>query len=216
MPSGRYIERPTLHPKGFVSQAKLPYDLRVAEVRAAMDDMYDFLYNVNSFLTARGYDRFEEMLAGAAYSGVMSELVVQSLSKQSATLVANQWHNGRPDLIPVGRYGEMGVLRGEEGVEIKASRYESGWQGHNIERGWIMIFQYRIDPESDPVERREPTKFERVLCAYLEEDDWSFSGRREGSRRTATASIRRSGTEKLERNPVYLDPDYAARRRRSN
>ena len=199
-----------------MSDAKLPYDLRVAEVRAAMDDMYDFLYNVNSFLTGRGYDRFEEMLAGAAYSGVMSELVVQSLSKQSATLVANQWHNGRPDLIPIGAYGEEGVLRGEDGVEVKASRYESGWQGHNVENGFIMIFQYRIDAETDPVERREPTKFERVLCAYLDETDWSFSGRREGSRRTATASIRKSGTEKLAANPVYLDPGYAAHRRRSS
>jgi len=48
MATRRYIERPTLHPKGFVQSADLPYDLRVAEVRAAMDDMYDFLYNVNS------------------------------------------------------------------------------------------------------------------------------------------------------------------------
>jgi hypothetical protein len=210
----RYIDRPTLHPKGFSAQTALPYDLRAAEVRAAMDDLYDFLYNVNTFLTSRGYERMEELLAGAVYSGVVSELVVQSLSKQSVTLTANQWHNGRPDLVPTGLYGDTGILRGEEGVEVKASRHESGWQGHNPETGWIMIFQYRIDLITDPVEARDPTIFERVLCAYLDEADWSFSGRSGASRRTITASIRKSGTEKLRANPVYLDPDYAQHRRR--
>ncbi len=179
-----------------------------------MDDLYDFLYSVNRFLTGRGYDRLEEMLGGAAFSGVVSELLVQSLGKQSATLVKNPWHNGRPDLVPIGIYGVKGVLRGEDGVEVKASRYQSGWQGHNMEIGWIMIFQYRIDAETEPPIDREPTKFERVLCAKLEEADWSFSGRSATSRRTPTASIRKSGVEKLEAHPVYLDPDYGLNRRR--
>ena len=54
MAEGRYVERPTLHPRGFLQEAKLPYDLRVTEVRAAMDDFYDFLYNINTFLVSRG------------------------------------------------------------------------------------------------------------------------------------------------------------------
>ena len=211
MAAGRYIERPTLHPRGFLPDARLPYDLRVTEVRAAMDDFYDFLYNINTFLVSRGYDRLEEMLSGATYSGLVSELVVQSMSKQSASLIANPWHNGRPDLVPRGLYGDKGVLRGEEGVEVKASRYKSGWQGHNLETGWLMIFQYNIDLLTAPIEDREPTTFDRVLCARLEESDWSFSGRGETSRRTITASVRRSGTEKLQANPVYLDPAYAQR-----
>ena len=73
MAAGRYIERPTLHPRGFLPDARLPYDLRVTEVRAAMDDFYDFLYNINTFLDSRGYDRLEEMLSGATYSGLVSE-----------------------------------------------------------------------------------------------------------------------------------------------
>ncbi len=211
-----YTDRPTLHPRGFLANAQLPYDLRVTEIRAAMDDFCDFLYNVNNFLVGKGYDRLEEMLSGAMYSGLVSELVVQSLSKQSAAVVANAWHNGRPDLIPRGLYGDQGVLRGEEGVEVKASRYQSGWQGHNIESGWLMIFQYHIDLTATPVEEREPTTFDRVLCAKLDEPDWSFSGRGAASRRTITASIRKSGTEKLAANPVYLDPAYASRRPHSS
>jgi hypothetical protein len=50
-----------------------------------------------------------------------------------------------------------------------------------------------------------------VLCAQLEESDWSFSGRKEGSRRTPTAAIKRSGVLKLEANAIYLDPTYVPR-----
>jgi hypothetical protein len=209
----RYTDRPNLHPRGFNSEAALPYGLRPAEVRAALEDIYDFLHNVNRFLTERGWDRLEETLLAATFSGVVSEMVVQSMSKQSASLIRNRYHNGRPDLLPKGHYQEDAILRGEEGVEVKASRHESGWQGHNVESGWIMVFQYQVDLETEPIEYREPTKFVRVLIGQLEEEDWSFSGRREGSRRTITASILRSGMEKLLATPLYLDPTYEPRRR---
>lgn len=211
MPS--YVDRPNLHPRGFNRAADLPYGLRVAEVRAALEDVYDFLYNVNKFLTEKGWDRLEETLLGATFSGVISEMVVQSVSKQSTSLIRNQYHNGRPDLIPSGLYPSDSMLQAGEGVEVKASRHQGGWQGHNVESGWIMIFQYQVDLETTPVEEREPTRFARVLIAQLDESDWSFSGRREGSRRTITASIRRSGKEKLLANALYLDPTYEPRRR---
>ncbi|MEX0785360.1 MAG: hypothetical protein WD939_01870 [Dehalococcoidia bacterium] len=206
MPS--YTDRPNLHPQGFDHRLELPYGLRVAEVRAALEDIYDFLYNVNRFLTERGWERLEETLMAATFSGVISEMVVQSTSKQSASLIRNQYHNGRPDLLPRGRYPNDAALRAEEGVEVKASRNEGGWQGHNVESGWIMIFQYQADLDAEPVEQRQPTRFVRVLLAQLDEGDWSFSGRREGSRRTITASILRSGKEKLLARPLYLDPTY--------
>ncbi len=118
----RFTDRPNLHPKGFNHSLKLPYGLRVAEVRAAIEDIYDFLHNVNRFLTERGWDRLEETLLAATFSGVLSEMVVQSTSKQSASVIKNQHHNGRPDLLPRGRYSNDAVLRGDEGVEVKASR----------------------------------------------------------------------------------------------
>ena len=209
----RFIDRPNLHPRGFNYDVSLPYGLRAAEVRAAIEDIYDFLHNVNRFLTEKGWDRLEETLMAATFSGMISELVVQSMSKQSASLIRNQYHNGRPDLLPRGHYPNDAVLRADEGIEVKASRNEGGWQGHNVESGWIMIFQHQVDLETHPIEQREPTKFVRVLIAQLKEEDWSFSGRRAGSRRTITASVVRSGMEKLLAHPLYLDPTYAPRRR---
>ena len=96
----RFIDRPNLHPRGFNYDLSLPYGLRVAEVRTAIEDLYDFLHNVNRFLTEKGWDRLEETLMAATFSGMISELVVQSMSKQSASLIRNQYHNGRPDLLP--------------------------------------------------------------------------------------------------------------------
>jgi len=208
----RFVERATLHPKGFNEAAALPYGLRVSEIKAAMDDIYDFLYNVNRFLVDRGWDRLEETLSAATFSGMMSELVVAGVSKRSATVIKNQFHNGRPDIVPRGHYPEDACHRGDEGIEVKASRWSNGWQGHNVEEGWVMICQYRIDLDTG-VDARGPTKLERVLCAQLNESDWSFSGRKEGSRRTPTASIKKSGVVKLEQAVLYLDPTYAPRPR---
>ena len=205
--------RPNLHPRGFAHRLRLPYDLRVAEVRAALEDIYDFLHNVNGFLIERGWDRLEETLMPATFSGVISEMVVQSMSKQSASLIRNNYHNGRPDLLPRGVYEDDAMLKAEQGIEVKASRNAGGWQGHNVESGWIAIFQFAVDVETEPIEQREPTKFSRVLIAKLAEEDWSFSGRRATSRRTPTASILRSGKEKLLAHPVYLDPTYEPSRR---
>lgn len=210
-PMPLFVERATLHPKGFSETVVLPYDLRASEVKAAIDDIYDFLYNINRFLTDRGWNRLEETLSAATFSGVMSELVVEGVSKRSATVIKNQYHNGRPDLVPRGFYGADGCLRGNDGIEVKASRWSNGWQGHNVEDGWIMICQYYIDKDTHPIENRSPTKIDRIMCARLDESDWSFSGRKEGSRRTPTASIKRSGVLKLAGNAVYLDPDYVPR-----
>jgi hypothetical protein len=206
-----YVERAMLHPRGFNEAAGLPYGLRVSEVKAAIDDIYDFLHQVNRLLVEKGWDRLEETLSAAAFSGLLSELLVEGISKRSLTIVNNQHHNGRPDLVPRGVFENDDVLQGAEGIEVKASRWSNGWQGHNSEEGWIMICQYYIDAETKPISERVPTKFDRILCAQLAKDDWAFSGRGANSRRTPTASIRRSGVLKLEANAIYRDPVYQPR-----
>lgn len=130
----------------------------MAEVKAALDDVYDFFYNVNKFLVEKGWDRLEETLSAASLSGMLSEMVVQGISKRSATMTKNRRHNGRPDLVPTGHYENEAVLHGDEGIEVKASRYGSGWQGHNVELGWIMIVQYWNQPG-------RPAVIDRVLAA---------------------------------------------------
>lgn len=49
-------------------------------------------------------------------------------------------------------------------------------------------------------------RFLRVAGARLVREDWNFSGRSGESRRTITASVNRSGYEKMMANWVYEAP----------
>jgi hypothetical protein len=203
-----YVRRPTLYSEGFNANAKLPYGLTVTEVRKAMEGVYDFLHDLNGFLVSRGYERLEEIILGNSLSGFISELVVKSLGACSRTLARNGKIGGHPDLIPRGKYPDDTVLRADEGIEVKTSIQSGGWQGHNPERSWIMVVQYAVDVTTEPVEDSRPSEILKVMCALLEESDWSFSGRVGASRRTPTASILKSGTAKLQANAVYEHPEY--------
>ena len=97
-------------------------------------------------------------------------------------------------------------LRVKKVLRLRQVKQPSGWQGHNPERGWIMVFRYAIDIETEPPENRMPTRFVEILAAELMPEDWSFSGRKGNSRRTPTASILKTGVEKLRSNVIYREP----------
>jgi hypothetical protein len=204
----RHVSRPILYKEGFNADVALPYDLKVEEVRNALDQIYDFLHEMNSFLVSRGYDRLEEIILGNSLSGFISELVVKRIGATSESLARNEKIGGHPDLIPHGEYPDNAVLRSDEGIEVKTSIQSGGWQGHNPERSWILVVQYSVDALTEPVSERRPSEFLKVMCALLDEDDWSFSGRAGASRRTPTASILKSGTAKLHGNAIYEHPRY--------
>jgi hypothetical protein len=197
-----YTQKPFVDPRDFDTDVELPYDLTIEAIRATMEDVYETLFTINSGLTAKGLDRLEETLLGNSFSGLLSELVVKGLARHSDALARNIKVGGHPDLIPAGKYPSDSVLQGE-GVEVKMSIQTGGWQGHNPEAGWIMVFQYSKDVSTRPVHKRRPSEYLRVLIAKLEREDWSFSGRRGQSRRTPTASILKSGTQKLLRSAIY-------------
>ena len=117
-------------------------------------------------------------------------------------LVKNQYHNGHPDLIPAGMFPKNSVQHSHVGIEVKASRYQSGWQGHNLEDTWLMVFVFDSNRPSDAVQgiQPKPFRFIKVVGASLTKNDWSFSGRSEISRRTITASVTKSGYQKQ----IYL------------
>ncbi|HUC00386.1 MAG TPA: hypothetical protein VMS11_11220 [Solirubrobacterales bacterium] len=210
----RYVSRPTLFDEGFNEDVDLPFDLQVAEVREALEEVYDFLRDINYFLASRGYDRLEEIILGNSLSGFISELVVKRIGANSETLARNEKIGGHPDLIPRDKYPDNAALRAEDGIEVKTSIQSGGWQGHNPERSWVMVVQYSVDALTEPVQERRPSEILKVMCALLDEEDWSFSGRVGASRRTPTASILKSGTAKLHANAIYEHPRYVRNQNR--
>lgn len=203
MPEPQFVAKPAVASEDFHRDLPLPYGLTVETIKATMEEVYHTLHIINLSLVQAGLSRLEETMLGNSFSGLISELIVKALPKYSHTLVRNVKVGGHPDLIPIGKYSENSVLSGDEGIEVKASMQASGWQGHNPEAGWIMIWQYTKDEITQPIKNRNLSQFQRVLIARLEKEDWSFSGRKGQSRRTPTASILKSGTQKLLSQAVY-------------
>ena len=112
------IRRNSVDAARFNPRLDLPYELRRQDFELAMQDVYDFLYDVNSFLTRKGLQRLDDMLRPAIMSGVLSDMLTASLAKHSRTLTENQYHNGHPDLVVQGVHPGNAVKAGAHGVEV--------------------------------------------------------------------------------------------------
>jgi hypothetical protein len=190
-------------------RCQLHYGLETDQVRLAVEEVYNFFYRINSLLVEQeGLDFFKSLVLGNILSGIMSELLAKRISVHAPTLTRNLFVGGPPDLIPSGIYPNSSVLRGNEGIEVKTSRQDGGWQGHNSEVEWLMVFRYKMGDQTQPFEERQPVQFVQILIAHLELDDWSLAERGPESRRTRTTAINRGGMHKLRINPVYQDPLY--------
>lgn len=100
------LRHETVDNSKFNKAVTLPYQLRSADFELAMQDVYDFFYDVNGLLLQRGLHRMDDMLRPAAMSGMISDMLTASMAKHSRTLVENEHFNGHPDLIVQGRYSK--------------------------------------------------------------------------------------------------------------
>ncbi|HEX5501452.1 MAG TPA: hypothetical protein VFW96_02445 [Thermomicrobiales bacterium] len=197
-----------MDPHGFNQHATLPHGLAADHVRRAMSDFVAFLTFINRQLHSRGIERLETMLMPANFSSVVGEFMNSTIPKYCLTLVKNRYHNGHPDLIPAGIFPGDAAQHAHLGIEIKASRYARGWQGHNPEDSWLMVFVFDSNRPNDPAKGvpPRPFRFVTVVGAQLTQADWVFAGRSATSRRTITASVTTSGYEKMTANRIYQAP----------
>lgn len=176
-PERRACESAPVYMTGFNPDVALPYGLTSEIVFKAMNDFTEFLTFVNASLNEKGIIRLENLIMPANFSSLVGEFMIQRIAVHSTTLTKNRYHNGHPDLIPIGLYPEDKAQHEPEGIEIKASR--------------------------PPI----PFKFLKVIGAHLAKSDWLFTGRSETSRRTITASVTDSGRRKMEANWIYCVPE---------
>lgn len=187
--------------------ASLPYGLTIEHLRRTMSDFVEFLGFINQVLNDREIVRLECMLMPANFSSIVGEFMTVNLPKYCRSLVKNQYHNGHPDLIPAGQFPSDAAQHADQGIEVKGSRYLRGWQGHNPEDIWLMVFTFDSNRPRDAAIGLPPKPFQflQVLGARLEQSDWSFSGRSGASRRTITASVKEAGFRKMDDNWIYKD-----------
>ena len=189
----------------FNPAAVLPYGLTIGHVMAVMHDFLSFLGFVNQPLASKGIQRLETMLVPANFSSLVGEFMSAGIPKYYPTLAKNQHHNGHPDLVPAGHFPNNAVQHSREGVEVRASRYLRGWQGHNPETIWLMVFVFDSNRPGDAASGvpPRPFRFLTVVGAPLTQAAWAFSGRSATSRRTITASVIDSGYRKMTANWLY-------------
>lgn len=183
----------------FNPKADLPFALKVEEVQAAMQEFLGLLGVVNSAMGQHGYPRLESMLMPANFSSIVGEFMCAGIPKFCKTLAKNRYHNGHPDLVPAGRFPGNSAQHESSGIEIKASKYKSGWQGHNVEDCWLMVLIYDSNRPLDVGKgiAPRPFRFTQVCGAQLTKAHWNFAGRSKTSRRTITASVTPEGSAKM-------------------
>ena len=198
------IDRRQVDGRRFNRDVVLPYELRLLDFEAAMQDVYDFFFDVNGFLAAKGLGRLEDTLRKAILSGVLSDMLTASLAAHSRTLVENQHHNGHPDLVVKGVYSGDAVKAGDEGVEIKTTLKKGGAvDTHGARDQWFCVFVYRVDNVTEPASDRAALRFTEVYLAKVTTADFRRNER--GELGTRTATLHAEGVAKLRRSWVYLD-----------
>ena len=196
------ILRNTIDTTKFNSKATFPYELRREDFQMAMQDVYDFFFDVNSQLTNKGLQRLDDMLRPAIMSGVLSDMLTASLAKHSRVLTENKYFNGHPDLIVQGLYADNAVKAGTEGIEIKTTRKSGGAvDTHGARDQWMCVFVYDVDTESEPALNRRPMTFVEVYLGKVVVGDFRKNARSELGTRTAT--LHKDGIKKLRENWLY-------------
>jgi hypothetical protein len=190
-------------PKKFNLGAALPFQLRLKDFEMAMQDVFDFFYDVNQLLTNKGLQRLDDMLRPAIMSGLLSDMLTASLAKHSRSLVQNKYFNGHPDLLVQGVYPNDSVRSGSEGIEIKTTRKAGGAvDTHGARDQWMCVFVYDVDHATQPAVNRQPMAFTEIYLGHVTTDDFRKNPR--GELGTRTATLDRDGIAKLRRNWIYL------------
>ena len=196
------VYRNTPDSNNFNNNASIPYQLRIDDFRSAMQDVYDFFFDVNSNLVGKGLDRLDEMLRPAIMSGLLSDMLTASLAKHSRALTVNTYFNGHPDLVVRGKYSGNSVKAGEHGVEIKTTRKTGGAvDTHGARNQWMCVFVYKVDNLVEPAIMRQPLSFTEIYLGEVRTEDFRKNERSELGTRTAT--LHANGIAKLRLNWIY-------------
>lgn len=200
--AGMAIAHSVVEGAKFNRAAQPPYELRLHDFQMAMQDVYDFFYDVNAHLAKKGLQQLDDMLRPAIMSGVLSDMLAASLAKHSRVLTENKYFNGHPDLIVQGVYAGNAVKAGTDGIEIKTTRKSGGAvDTHGAREQWMCVFVYDTDIETEPARDRRPMTFTEVYLGSVTIKDFRKNPR--GELGTRTATLHREGIKKLRENWIY-------------
>lgn len=196
------VTKNTVDQNRFNQAVTLPYNLRLHDFHLAMQDVYDFFFDVNHLLEDKGLERLDDMLRPAIMSGLLSDMLTASLAKHSRSLTVNEYFNGHPDLVVKGRYPNNSVKAGSDGVEIKSTRKTGGAVDmHGAREQWLCVFVYDVDVDREPATARRPMSLTEVYLGQVTLADFRRNER--GELGTRTATLHATALERYRQNWVY-------------
>ena len=92
--------RETVDRAGFNTRLQLPFQLRLADFELALQDVYDFFFDVNLLFEAKGLPRLDDNLRPAILSGMLSDMltasraVLEYLKLKDSKLFLAGWSQG--------------------------------------------------------------------------------------------------------------------------
>lgn len=198
------VKKAKVEQRAFNQDIELPYNLRLSDFKSTMEDIYEFMFEMNEGTVNKGWGRLEDALQKQALSNVLSNLLNMSLAKHSKGLVVNGLPNGHPDLIIKDKYSDNKIPSAAEGLEVKAtSKCEASVDMHSARDQHLCTFVYKVDSkEGKPISEREPLKFVGIFLGHVTEEDYRKNSR--GKRGTQTATLDKNGLLKYRRSWVYM------------
>jgi hypothetical protein len=162
-----------VNPSLFNPNCMLPYGLKTEHIHQAMNEFSDFIGFINRQLYVKEISRLENFLMPANFSSIVGEFMNITIPKYCSSLIKNQYHNGHPDLIPKGKFPNDAVQHTLERIEVKGSRHLSGWQGHNPESTWLIVFCFDSNTSNDLRKgiSPKPFRFQAVYAGKLNKKD---------------------------------------------
>ena len=113
------LRRGTPDPSKFNEDIDLPYELRLKDFELAMQDVYDFFFDVNTSLWRKGLPRFDDMLRPAAMSGIISDMLTGCLARHSRTW----WKTDSTMDTPTSSFkGDIQTIPFSQGSTVSRSR----------------------------------------------------------------------------------------------
>ena len=152
------VKKQTLDPTAFNQGANLPFSLRLKDFDAAMQDVYDFFYDVNKLLLGKGLHRMDDMLRPAAMSGMLSDMLTASMAKHSRCSSRTSTSMGIPISSSRAVRQQLDRVRYRR-RRIKSTRKKGGAvDTHGGRDQWMCVFVYTTDHTTEPAQNREPMK----------------------------------------------------------
>jgi len=177
--SGRVVKKSTTL-NGVFYDVPMPEGLTIDHLEKAMKTAIEIFNAINEGLTEYGMPPLSELIRRNQYSGMVSDLITRALDRFS------EFKKTKNTEFPDLKNPKTGA-----GIEIKATQSEQPWStiGHNVVRGWFLIFEYDINERGLP-------SFRRVWIGELTEEDFVWRGRGPKSKRTPTASVKKESWDR--------------------